>query len=555
MKHLIYRVNNLRYKGKLILACILVGLIPLTLLGAFCYYQTISLLLAQETDALTSAANTAWSSLDSQIQLYENLIAYLAHSETVVKVSSKTYDSKVEKYEILTYEYDVLLNNTFAQHPEISQITLYVDRDDLFHGKQLRPLSDMENQSWYGELENAARPMWLLDSDGMLCLFQRVPTPYIKFVSAYSGHCLCIRFNPKHFFQILTDISNNYHVIVGTDTQTVYEYSDFLIDNSTYPRGDWISLNLAPLSNDWDIMLEKPYALLAAPANRMALIICVVVFVCIMLIFLVSNLWSDFFAGKVERLLSVMREVQKGELSVEIHDECPDEMGELANSFQLMIDELNRMVVEDYKNKIILKETQLLALQAQINPHFFYNCLSQINSKAILNHQEEISRMAQLLSTFYRTTLNKGKSETTLANEIKNVKSYIDIQLLLNDHAFDVDYQIDVQLPEQEVPNLLLQPLVENAIMHGILPNKTRRGKVFLSITCVNSQILFAIMDNGLGIPAEKIPLLTCTQSGGYGLKNVHERLQLAYGTDCGLTVNSILNESTMITFSIPVRQ
>ena len=137
---------------------------------------------------------------------------------------------------------------------------------------------------------------------------------------------------------------------------------------------------------------------------------------------------------------------------------------------------------------------------------------------------------------------------------MKNVKSYIDIQLLLNEQAFDIAYQIDAQLPEQEVPNLLLQPLVENAIVHGILPNKERRGKISLSVTCVNNQILFAIMDNGLGIPAEKIPLLTCTQSGGYGLKNVHERLQLTYGADYGLTINSILNESTLVTFAIPVQ-
>lgn len=162
--------------------------------------------------------------------------------------------------------------------------------------------------------------------------------------------------------------------------------------------------------------------------------------------------------------------------------------------------------------------------------------------------------MAQLLSTFYRTTLNKGKSETVLANEIKNVKSYIDIQLLLNDSAFDVAYQIDPQLPDLEVPNLLLQPLVENAIVHGILPNKSKRGKLFLAVTRVNDRIHFTIMDNGLGIPAEKIPLLTCTQSSGYGLKNVHERLQLTYGERYGLTINSILNESTMITFSIPVQ-
>lgn len=228
-------------------------------------------------------------------------------------------------------------------------------------------------------------------------------------------------------------------------------------------------------------------------------------------------------------------------------------MGQLTNSFQHMIEELNRLVVEDYKNKITLKETQLMALQAQINPHFLYNCLSQINSKALINNQPEISQMAQLLSTFYRTTLNKGRAETLVVNEIKNVKAYIDIQRILNDNVFDAAYQIDEQLPEQEIPNLLLQPLVENAIVHGILPNKTRHGNLFLTISVVNGLIHFTVMDNGLGIPPEKIPLLTQTQSSGYGLKNVHERLLLTYGENHGLKINSILDQSTMITFTIPV--
>lgn len=553
MKRLLNIYHNLKYKQKMLFTCILVGLIPLALLGTFCYHQTVRLLLNEEKDSMTNAVSTAYHTLDHQIQLYEDLITYLAHSETVVRTSSQHYDTISEKFMALNYEYDVLLSNIYAQHPEISQITLYVDRSDLFHGKQLRPLSDLDDEPWRSSLDYATQPIWHMDEEGYLCLFQNVPDPFIKFVSSYSDHCLCVRLDPEHFFNSTKNISNNYHLQIGSASEIVHDYTDEAIAHNTYPVNGWTTQVSEPLSNGWTITLEKPSFLLSAPANKMALIIFIVVLLCIILIFTVSNYLSDFFAQKVNRLLCAMHEIQKGDLTVRIHDDCPDEMGELTNSFQHMIDELNRLVVEDYKNKITLKETQFMALQAQINPHFLYNCLSLINSKALMNRQPEISQMAQLLSTFYRTTLNKGRSETLLANEIKNVKSYIDIQLLLNDNAFDVAYQIDPQLPDLEVPNLLLQPLVENAIVHGILPNRSKRGKLFLSVTRVNDKVHFAILDNGLGIPAEKIPLLTQTQSGGYGLKNVHERLQLIYGEEYGLTINSILNESTMITFSIPV--
>ncbi len=555
MKHLLIPYLNLKYRNKLILTSILVGVIPLITLGIFCYYQTRSLLLEKEQDALSSSIDTAYNSLDYQIQLYENLVTYLVLSDTIVNVSSLENQSIIDRFEMLNYEYDILLDNIYIQHPEIVQITLYVDRTDLFHGRQLRPLSDLESESWYDSIENTAAPVWHLDKDGYLCLFRRVPTPYIKYVTSFSRHCLCIRLQPEKVFNVLTDISNDYHLQIADSNEIFYDYIDDSIAGKSYSDNNWTTKISPPLVNDWVITLEKPSNLLAAPANKMAVTILIILFLCFVLIYAVSGLLSNFFAQKVNLLLSAMHKVQEGDLTVHIHDDCPDEIGELTNSFQHMIRKLNRLVVEDYKNKITLKETQLMALQAQINPHFLYNCLSVINSKALINGQVEISQMAQLLSTFYRTTLNKGKSEIMLLNEIKNVKSYIEIQLILNDNLFDVVYQIDDPVPEREIPNLLLQPLVENAIIHGILPNKIRRGVLFVTITQVNDLIHFTIMDNGLGIPPEKLPLLTQTQSEGYGLKNVHERLQLTYGAAYGLKINSILNQSTMITFSIPTQE
>lgn len=278
-----------------------------------------------------------------------------------------------------------------------------------------------------------------------------------------------------------------------------------------------------------------------------------IIVVCLVLLLITSRFFSRFFVRRIDLLHNSMQEVRGGNLAIRIYDSLPDEIGALTNNFQEMLDEINRLIRENYENKLLLKETQLKTLQAQINPHFLYNCLSLINSKALMNKQPEISQMSQRLSTFYRTTLNRGKSETTLPNEIENMKSYVDIQKLLHDNAFDVVYQIDGQLPEIKVPNLLLQPLVENALIHGILPNKSRYGRLFLAISKVMEHIRFTILDNGVGIPAQKLTGLLQTDSGGYGLKNVHERLQLTYGEEYGLTINSIPGESTMITFTIPL--
>lgn len=108
------------------------------------------------------------------------------------------------------------------------------------------------------------------------------------------------------------------------------------------------------------------------------------------------------------------------------------------------------------------------ALQAQINPHFLYNSLSLINWKAIMADQQEISEMAQLLSTFYRTTLNKGKSVTTVKGEWDNTSSYIRIQSIMHSGKFQVEQQVEESMMKYEMLNLILQPLVENAIGHGL---------------------------------------------------------------------------------------
>lgn len=114
---------------------------------------------------MSASINTAYNSLNHEIQLYEDQLSYLTNLDTMIQVASGSYDTAVEKFDVLNYTYDVLLSSIYAQHPEISQITLYVDRDDLFHGKQLRPLSDLASEPWYDSLSEAIRPVWHLDKE------------------------------------------------------------------------------------------------------------------------------------------------------------------------------------------------------------------------------------------------------------------------------------------------------------------------------------------------------------------------------------------------------
>ncbi|MCI9220145.1 MAG: sensor histidine kinase [Lachnospiraceae bacterium] len=553
MKKLIARIHSLKYRQKLIISCIIVGIVPLSIMAVYCYRQTMRLLLDQEYAALDSASGVAVSSIDSQIALYEDLLNYLSFSEPVIMTPIQDSSKILETYEQLNYKFDVFLNGIYVQHPEILQITVYNAMSDLTHGNQLRPVSDLEAQSWYTADAVTARPSWYRNEDGTICVIQKIPDPFSRYIESYSDNYVAISLNPTTLFQVLEDISTDYHLSVSTPLQSMYTFQSSSISGQVPGKGNWTTISRNTARHFWQIVLEKPTFLLYKSTSHMVLFNILIIVVCLVLLLITSRFFSRFFVRRIDLLHNSMQEVRGGNLAIRIYDSLPDEIGALTNNFQEMLDEINRLIRENYENKLLLKETQLKTLQAQINPHFLYNCLSLINSKALMNKQPEISQMSQRLSTFYRTTLNRGKSETTLPNEIENMKSYVDIQKLLHDNAFDVVYQIDGQLPEIKVPNLLLQPLVENALIHGILPNKSRYGRLFLAISKVMEHIRFTILDNGVGIPAQKLTGLLQTDSGGYGLKNVHERLQLTYGEEYGLTINSIPGESTMITFTIPL--
>lgn len=178
----------------------------------------------------------------------------------------------------------------------------------------------------------------------------------------------------------------------------------------------------------------------------------------------------------MNELVENIEQIELGSMSVDVVNESQDEIGHLFRSFKRMMERLNDMINQVYQSRILQQQYEMKALQAQINPHFLYNSLSLINWKAIMAEQTEISEMAQLLSTFYRTTLNKGKNTISVKGEWDNTCSYVKIQQMLHSGKFEAVLEIDENILNYHMINLLLQPLVENAIIHG-LDHKETEGK------------------------------------------------------------------------------
>lgn len=220
-----------------------------------------------------------------------------------------------------------------------------------------------------------------------------------------------------------------------------------------------------------------------------------------------------------------------------------------------MMDEINRLIEEVYENKIALKEFELKALTAQINPHFLYNSLSIINWMAIKSRQKEISRVTLALSTFYRTALSKGADMVTVENCIRNIEAYLEIQLIMHDNDFKVEWKIDQEVQQELVPKLILQPVVENALEHGLDVKEEGEKILRLSFFADGSDVVIRVDDNGMGMEQEQAKKLITYQAKGYGLKNVNDRMCILYGEEYAIRILSQVGKGTRVEMRIPGKE
>ena len=305
---------------------------------------------------------------------------------------------------------------------------------------------------------------------------------------------------------------------------------------------------------NWNILLYSKRGHISWATNSVLLILLEIILLCIVLSFVFASFLSKIILQRLNKLTITMKEAENGYYVPVTDVQSNDEISFLIHSYNSLITRINHLINEVLKKELDLKKYELKTLQAQINPHFLYNSLSLINSKAIMINQKEISMVAQQLSMFYRTMLNKGKSTTTLQSEIDNLRSYINIQKIMHNDSFDVTYDIDESLLPCTILNFIIQPIAENAIIHGIDSNPDNRRGV-LSISCHSDEnyIKIKVMDNGPGMTNEECLSILDSHSNGYGIKNVNQRIKLYYGDDSGLEYNSVVGIGTQCIISIPI--
>lgn len=358
----------------------------------------------------------------------------------------------------------------------------------------------------------------------------------------------------------LTDESGAPFLIGGTDrpdaallTQAAVEKRSSGVIRSSAGE-EMVYLNMPLEYAGWRLCLYTPRSSLLAgdgafqsfmPFLYMGILLLVLLFCMLLFVFV--------YTRKMHQYIRHVNQTIQATGDVQNHRPAGlKDLFDLDGNISELLETIDTLTKRNYESQLRERSANLRMLQAQINPHFLYNSLSIINWKAIEADEMEISEVTLALSTYYRTSLNRGETITSLENEVNNIRAYLRIQLIMHDDSFTVEEEIDTSLFDCRVPKLILQPLVENAIDHGLDISGKEEQKLWITVGQEGETLLLSVRDNGCGMEQEKAEKIITYQSSGYGVRNVNDRIVLLYGENYRLRIHSTIGEGTCVEIRIP---
>ena len=338
--------------------------------------------------------------------------------------------------------------------------------------------------------------------------------------------------------------------LINTDSKPIIEYihkdTNYVLTYNYIPSCNWILINTIP---KYEIFLLNT--------------LYIMFFIINLIFFLgVSIILYLFLTKRIFKPIEVLSKNMKSTnsektLDKEVFYDRDDEIGSLVKSYNKMKSQINYLININYKTQIEQKDLELKQLQNQINPHFIYNTLESIHMMAEINDDMETSIMAEYFGSIIRYSMNRRINTVTLKEEIKIIDNYIYLQKIRFDQLFIIENMIPEELLNCEIIKMIIQPLIENSIYHG-LSECSGNGKIIIQGTKVNNNLLLTISDNGIGISEEKLRELNDYINDknhnftGIALRNINRRLKLNYGEEYGLEIFSVEGKGTSMVLKLP---
>jgi len=481
----------------------------------------------------------------------EYVLEYLRNVEPLIRILHESHQA-ISAINFITQNPAITLGNQFYRGDS------YAD-SDWWEEMQSRG-SDSE-PVWEGPHESRSTGYGMRSGRTVVSLAGPIP-PLPRTDATYFD----IEVTPDLLFAFHENPTNSYHgfaAVIGPDGW-YYAYTDrgisraqaqdhfaellrsenkatrqITIDGKTYiatvlPIG-WLDAVIANVSLEADLAGDMP--------TRIGIIV-LFSLIGLTALFLLSLFLSTLLVRRIRLMVTAIRSIHDEEFDIDLPAPGKDEIDELARDINRMSARIHELVNTVYKAKIAQRETELDALRAQVNPHFIYNILETLKMLAELHDDDEIAEYLTAFGHVLRYNTESDSHFTTIAKEISVVKDYVTIQNLLFDHRITLICSIDSQWYDLEVPSFILQPVVENSIMHG-MPNDGERLKIELSVKQMEGDLMVSVHDNGRGAATQELadrPTgdYRTNASAGIGLSNIANRLKLYYGAEYGIEVSSV---------------
>jgi two-component system sensor histidine kinase YesM len=562
-------LRNMRLKQKLILSYLVVSLIPLALLGTYSYNQSKLFLQRQAIQGLQNTVATLARGMNDKTEQVERTVDSVVMNTGLQRIFGTNYTNLTLLSEDLRNYVSPYFSMIKNLNTDILQLTVYTSGTMPEYGEFILSLNRIkETSQWYRDATELKKTGWFLEGPE-LAVYRQFPTILYDQMSGI----LYLKLNKERYFDTLTSVTTAQSArdgifISDPNKRIVYSKSNDsvaiqqqMLQNSELSKGKgmvevdglpYILIQEPLRQANWTLYYYIPEQDISMDATSIVKATIALILTCMVILVALISVFSHTMIKRIYHLNKLMKQVQLGNWQMDIRSESRDEIGELTNRFGIMLRRINELVTEVYQNKLIQKEAEFKALQAQINPHFLYNTLSVINWKSLKIGAADISHVVTMLSRFYRTALNRGESLTSLKDELQNTQSFVEIQLVMHDYSFEVSYHIDDEIYQYDTVNLSIQPLVENAIVHGIDQKQEGGGKLTIRALINEDLIEIKVTDNGPGIDKKLLGEILIQQSKGYGLKNVNERIKLVFGKEYGIEVISEKGQGTTMKMTIP---
>jgi two-component system sensor histidine kinase YesM len=586
------RFQNLSVTWKFIIAYFSVLFVPVLLTGIYLYNQTSNSAIAQAQMLMENNLLQTRESILQKTKIIENISQIITFDNKIQTFLENGFAN--DAYQIEDYRNNILpfVENISRQNRNIYSIRIYMTNPtipelyDSFYS-----IDRINYQSWYKEIIGKSAFGWRTVHDAATPLEkqkQGKPDEVFSFYRKISSiqsldivGLLEIEMKEEVLFDILKDPVTGKFGKVFLVENRVTNASDHIPDAVKQQNNvSTLTTNvLAIKQNDVEKIDGIKSIVISIPINEMGVsvmgifpvelftkkvkssiqTIIIVLSSSLLLLGTVIYMITNRLLSRIKRLVKAMKQVREGSLDVSVPIQANDEFTQLALNFNHMTGRIHDLVETVYKIQILERESELKALETQINPHFLYNTLATISWVARKAKAPEIVEIVNSLAKFYRLVLSKGHTLIDIKDEIEMLKAYLHIQKFRFEAMFDVEYEIDESINSNKIVKNILQPLVENALTHGIEP-KRGHGTIQIKAGKRENKIVLQIIDDGVGMDSDTLQAIhnghvDRSTGSGYALGNIKERLKAFYGKHHSFDIHSIRGIGTVITITISLEE